>query len=286
MANADIAQKVTDELLALLEAGVAPWQKPWAGGDAMPYNALTRRRYRGVNVFILWAAEMRLKAGAGGWLTYRQAEAAGGHVRKGEKGTPIVFWKLLAAKDDETRMIPLLRYFTVFHVSQCDGLALPAIETPANVIDAIEAADALVDGYRDKPTIGFGGPRAYYAPKLDHIQMPPRDTFASAAGYYATLFHELAHSTGHESRLARQEIRDIAAFGDESYSTEELTAEMASSFCCARAGLGAVTMPNAAAYLKHWLTALKAEPRMLITAAARAQRAFDYMTGETPSDEA
>lgn len=284
MSNNDIAEKVTQELISLLESGVAPWRKPWASGDSVPYNASTRRPYRGINVLVLWAAEMRLKTSGGGWLTYRQAESLGGHVRKGEKGTPVVFWKMLTAKDDDERKIPMLRYFTVFHTSQCENLTLPASDAPVvtEPVDELDAAEALVAGYTDKPTIAFGGGRAYYAPKIDHIQMPERSTFESTGGYYATLFHELAHSTGHVSRLARKEVVDVAAFGDESYSTEELVAEMTSAFCCARVGLDASTLPNSAAYLKGWLKALKAEPKMLITAAARAQRAFDYIAGAKP----
>lgn len=286
MKSQDIVTKTTESIIAMLESGVAPWRKPWTA-QGMPVNAVTQRPYRGVNVFILWAVEATRGYTGGGWLTFNQAKALGGSVRKGEKGTAIVFWKIFRTQDRETRdevNIPLLRYYTVFHTSQCENLPVkPTVET-THVVEPVEAAEALVAQYFDKPSIGFGGGSAYYAPSRDHVQMPERDTFKSAAGYYNTLFHELAHSTGHESRLNRRELANVVRFGDEAYSTEELTAELTAAFCCVSVGLDQSTLPQSASYIKSWLSALKADPKMLITAAARAQRAYDYMTKTTVAE--
>ena len=282
MANSEIVEKVTAELLDQLAAGVAPWRQPWVGGGAV--NALSGKAYRGINVWILWAAMRRRELDGGGWLTFKQAQSVGGCVRKGEKGTAVVFWKLLQDREDVDRTIPLLRHYTVFHTSQCEGLPASLTETPGTT-GTITDAEALIALYADRPMVQTGS-AAYYTPARDIVTMPSKDRFESLAAYYHTLYHELAHSTGHGSRLKRAEVTSPDRFGSHAYGVEELTAEMTAAFACARAGLGADTIQPSASYLKSWLGVLKAEPKMLITAAARAQRAFDYMTGATAAESA
>jgi antirestriction protein ArdC len=295
MTTTETLTRITSTIIDLLASGVAPWRKPWSTtGGTLPYNAATGKTYRGLNVFVLWAEAQRRGFGPGGWLTFKQAQSLGGTVRRGEKGTPVVFWRIITkdapagAPDAKGETFPMLRHYTVFHVSQCDGL--PATAAPSRPVpepEPIDAAEALTALYTDAPPVQHGGDRAYYSPRLDHVQMPPRAAFEAPASYYWTLWHELAHSTGHESRLARPELAQMQRFGDEAYSTEELTAELSAALMAGLVGLDAPeALAQSAAYLKGWLTALKAEPRMLLTAAARAQRAVDYMTGQTPGTDA
>lgn len=299
MTTNDTLTRVTDTIISLLEAGTAPWRRPWAtriaGAPApgldLPVNAATGKAYRGINVLVLWAAAQQRGYTGGGWLTFRQAQALGARVRKGSTGVPVVFWRMLQTDTDteDPRTIPLLRHYTVFHTSQVDGLpdqtpapAPTIVEAPAG----LPAAEALTARYTDAPPVTHGGPVACYHPGRDHISMPARETFEAPAAYYLTLWHELAHSTGHQSRLDRRELRDIARFGDSAYSTEELTAELTSAFMASLAGLDTPeALAQSAAYCKGWLTALRAEPRMLLTAAGRAQRALDYMTQTAPAPE-
>ena len=281
MTNSDIVEKVTADILAELAAGVAPWRQPWKGGGAV--NVVSGKAYRGINVWVLWAAARRRELHGGGWLTFKQAQALGGSVRKGEKGTAVVFWRLLQDRENSDRTVPLLRHYTVFHASQCDGLPESLTATPGTA-GTITDAEALIALYADRPAV-LTGDAAYYTPARDTVTLPSKDRFESLTAYYHTLYHELAHSTGHVSRLKRAEVIQPERFGSHAYGVEELTAEMTAAFACARAGLAADTLQPSASYLKSWLGVLRAEPKMLITAAARAQKAFDYMTGATAAAE-
>lgn len=270
-----VYQVVTDRLLAALEQGVVPWRQPWKSAD-LPKNLVTGAAYRGSNVFaLLWQGYKSPY-----WCTFKQALAAGGHVKKGEKGTPIVFWRWVSEKKraDGTvekldRPFPNVRYYVVFNVAQCEGLTVPAsIDAPTG-FDPIAAAEELVAGMPQRPTIGTGS-RASYSPAADVVTMPARASFYSAAGYYATLFHELTHSTGHESRVGR---KLSTSFGSEEYSREELVAEMGASFLMARCDLVDATIETSAAYLDNWLKALRADPSILIYAGQQAQKAVDFI---------
>jgi antirestriction protein ArdC len=293
MTTNETLTRITSTILDLLASGVAPWRRPWAASTGLPVNAATGKRYRGLNVFVLWATAADRGYTGGGWLTFKQAQALGGTVRRGEKGTPVVFWRILtkdapagSPEGTQADTFPMLRHYTVFHVSQCDGLPEALTATPSPEAEPIAAAEALTARYTDAPPVQHGGDRAYYSPRLDHVQMPPRAAFDTPAAYYWTLWHELAHSTGHASRLARPELTAIARFGDEAYSTEELTAELSAALMAGLSGLDAPdALAQSASYLQGWLTALKAEPRMLLTAAARAQKAVDYMTDQSPAEE-
>jgi antirestriction protein ArdC len=216
------------------------------------------------------------------WLTFRQAAQLGGNVRRGERSSLVVFWKQHQVTDERdgeevTRTIPLLRYFNLFNVAQCDGLNLAPV--PANHIEPIEAAMAIVDGMPNPPRITHdGGDRAYYVPATDSIHLPAMSAFDGAGEFYSTAFHELTHSTGHKSRLNRESLDTPAPFGSPIYSREELVAEFGAAFLSAQAGIDN-TIENSAAYIDGWSRALRADKRLVITAASQGQKAADYVLG-------
>lgn len=293
-----------------------PW-KTLAGHG--PTSLQTGKPYRGINVWLLSLTAHAAGYSSPYWATFKQAKeravssakAEGreiievpsrkggtsyyemidgerrpflGGVRKGEKGTQIVLWKPVrkteqdeGGEDVEKRYL-ILRYFTVFNVEQCDGVASPEVpELPADH-DPIASCESIVTGWTGRPEIKHGGNRACYSPALDYIQMPLSGQFTEPEGYYATLFHELAHSTGHESRLARKSLIHPAPFGSEDYSKEELVAELAASYVCGEAGIP-VNVEQSAAYIKSWLRVLQDDRKMLVSAAAQAQKAADLMLG-------
>ena len=223
------------------------------------------------------------------WLTYRQAEAARGHVRRGEHGTRVVLWKWIERKDsadpEQPERYPLLRLFTVFNVAQCSGVELPPVEG-GDCPDPLERAEAIVSGYVDGPALHQDVDSAYYIPSRDEVHLPPRDAFGDAHGYYATLFHELAHSTGHPRRLAREGYQTAARFGSDVYSREELVAEFAAAFLGSEAGIDPSRVEQSAAYIASWLKALEDDRRLAVVAAGQAQRAVDHMLGRSPETPA
>ncbi len=291
-----IYQTVTDRIISSLKAGVIPWEKPWKtpryACDPFPRNFYTGKPYRGINVLLLWSSEYNSPF----WLTFKQAQALKGNVRKGEHGTQIIFYKQLpehAEKDEEgtgeDERIPfVLCHYTVFNVEQCDGLTLPEISQPAIApeIDEDEVCESIVGGWKNCPTLHLTSPteyRAYYRPSTDSVHMPTRSRFVDAPHYYSTLFHELIHSTGHESHLHRT-FSD--RFGDELYSKEELVAEMGAAFLCAIAGIANEhTDRNTTAYIQNWIEKLKEDNRLIVHAAANAQRAVDLILGSTFEEE-
>ena len=291
-----IYQTVTDRIISSLKACVIPWEKPWKMpryvGGPFPRNFYTGKPYRGINVLLLWSSEYNSPF----WLTFKQAQALKGTVRKGEHGTQIIFYKQLpeyAKKDDEAtgedeRVPFVLCHYTVFNVEQCDGLTLPEISQPAIApeIDEDEVCESIVTGWESRPALHLNSPteyRAYYRPSTDSVHMPARSRFVDAPHYYSTLFHELIHSTGHESRLNRT-FGD--RFGDEHYSKEELVAEMGAAFLCAIAGIANEhTDRNTTAYIQNWVEKLEEDNRLIVHAAANAQRAVDLILGSTLEKE-
>lgn len=284
-----IYQTVTDRIISSLKAGVIPWEKPWKSprfaGGPFPRNFYSGKPYRGINVLLLWSSGYSSPF----WVTFKQAQELKGNVRKGERGTPIVFYKQLPerpekeAEDERTPFI--LCQYTVFNVEQCDGLTLPEIEQPANPapeIDEDEICEDIVAGWEKRPALHLTSPtecRAYYRSSTDSVHMPARTRFVDAPHYYSTLFHELVHSTGHESRLNRT-FGD--RFGDELYSKEELVAEMGAAFLCSIAGIANEhTDRNTTAYIQNWIAKLEGDNRLIIHAAANAQRAADCILGES-----
>jgi antirestriction protein ArdC len=259
-----------------------PWRKPWrARGGAR--NLVTGKPYRGINALTLGCTAYT----SPWWVTYRQAKKLGGHVRKGEHGSLVVFWRWRVVEDKETgetKTLPLLRYYTAFNAEQCEGLKVPPIED-ARPIEPIAEAERIAAGMPNPPRINHGGDKAYYSPIADHVQMPPRETFEKAPEYYSTLFHELTHSTGHPSRIGRNIGTAAAAFGSEPYSREELVAEMGAAFLCGEAGIVSETLANSAAYIGGWLRALRNDKRLVVMAAAQAQKAADYVLGRQGREE-
>jgi antirestriction protein ArdC len=284
----NVYEIITERILEKLEQGTIPWQRPWSAGGC-PQNLVSGKEYRGVNVWLLGSQDFSSPY----WLTFKQAESLGGTVRKGEKGTPCIFWKFLARDTEntvtgetETKQIPLIRFYNVFNVQQCDGISHKRLEAQAEEpapFNPIEAAEAIVTSYPDAPSISQDGRgSAYYRPATDSIHMPERETFNSEAHFYATLFHEMTHSTGHESRLARPGVSNPIRYGSHQYSQEELVAEMGSSFLLAEAGIDSDSLTdNSAAYVASWLKALKNDPKLVVLAAAQAQKAVDHITDRT-----
>ena len=279
----DIYAEVTGKIVAMLEAGVIPWRSPILGQQksGWPKNLDSGKPYRGVNVFLLAFTSWAKGYESAHWLTFNQAKAIGGSVKKGEKSSMVVFWKQYATKDRQTGeavVVPVLRYFNVFNVQQCDGVAVPDAPvyepTPFN---PIEAAEAIVNGYEGRPEIEHAGSRAYYTPKTDAVTLPSPSRFSSNEEYYGTLFHELAHSTGHSKRLDRGIDSELRAFTSAEYAREELVAEMTAAFLCGHAGIAPATVENSAAYIGGWIKTLKGDKRLAVAAAGAGQRATDWI---------
>lgn len=271
----NVYEIVTEQVIKRLEAGVIPWRKAWASGEQFPINLVSKKRYRGLNVWMLSCAGFA----APYWLSYKQAQGLGGQVKRGEKSSTAIFWKLLDGKDKttgEAKRVPLLRYYSVFNVEQCDGIDYPKPEARL-VFNPIESAEKIVEAMPLRPVIQHIEARAYYNRAADVVNMPKRDTFTNEQEYYSTLFHELTHATGHETRLARS-AGD--AFGS-SYAREELLAEMGAAYLAAEAGIAHCTLDNSAAYISNWLGKLKDDAKLVVVAAAAAQKASDYILGRT-----
>ena len=286
----DHYQEVTDRIISALEAGTPPWRKPWdpdkAGGPAMPRNAATGHRYRGINVLTLGMSSLAFASGDPRWATYKQAEERGWQVRKGERGTTGYFFKRLELRDDTkpegdddaVRRIPLLRAFTLFHARQIDLIpdyVPPTIEeAPWRAPEAAEIIRA-----NSGAVIRIGGDRAFYSPSTDHIQLPPQSAFASAEGYCGTLIHEMGHWTGAPARLNR-DLRN--GIGSHDYAREELRAEIGQMMVCAELGISDCDFSNNAAYVASWLEKLRSDRKEIFRAAADAQRIADYLLAFHP----
>ena len=268
---------MTDRILALLAQGTIPWQQPWDSALGLPRNLFSQHAYRGINVWLLTAMGLPSPF----WATFRQVTAAGGRVRKGEHGVPVVFWKAYEGPADpetgaaEKRFV--LRQYTVFNAAQLDGVAIPEITMLAHRFTPIERCAHLVDAMPQRPTILHGHPRACYIPATDTLHLPYPACFHSPETYYATVFHELVHSVGHSSRLNRPTLTDPCRFGDPTYAKEELVAEMGASYLCGVCGIANTTIDASAAYLQSWMRVLRHDATLLVHAAAQAQRAADYI---------
>lgn len=277
----DVYTIISERILAILETGANPWRKPWnTAAQLPPSNLISRRPYRGINILMLGFTQYESPY----WLTFKQALDAGGHVRKGEKGSIAIFWTKESRKKGENGQTvvteyehPIIRYYNVFNSEQCEGIETPPLPQPKIYDnDPIAAADILVDEMPNKPTITHADRRrAFYRLESDTVNMPELRQFENPAEYYSTLFHELAHSTGHKSRLNRDMTGN---YGSNSYGKEELIAEMAAAYICGLTGIIDNTIDNSAAYLDGWIRLIKEDKRAVTTAAAAAQRAVDYIT--------
>jgi antirestriction protein ArdC len=273
--------RLTDAILQRLTDGVVPWHRPWTAG--VPRNLVSRQPYRGINVWLTVSAGFASPY----WLTLKQANALGGRIQPGARGTPVVFWQWLEVEDEgaepQPRRRPLLRTYTVFNLEQTTGIDAPGDpDTPAS--QPLARCDAIVASMPRRPRIQHGAARAAYAPRLDVIHMPYPAWFDTPEAYYATLFHELTHSTGHASRLNRATLTEPCPFGSPTYSKEELVAEMGAAFLCGVCGIENRTVDHSAAYIASWLRVLAQDLRMVILAAAQAQRAADYIQGVAPAE--
>ena len=279
----DLYQVVTEKIIREIEKGEIPWRKPWLSGGALPRNFVSKKAYRGINIWLL-CLEGRLNPY---FVTFKQCQDLGGKVKKGEKGTLVVFWKWIEKSEQkengevQLKKIPLLRYYHVFSAEQCEGLPKEAYPEEKQIdFSPIAACEKIIAGYRDCPEVKYEKPQAWYSPTLDCINLPRKESFESIPSFYAAAYHEFIHSTGHPKRLNRSGITDTAPFGSPLYSKEELIAELGASFLCGVAGIELYTLANSAAYLQGWLKALKADKKLLIHAAGQAQKAVSYVLGD------
>ena len=273
-----------------MRQGTVPWHKPWRSIGA-PRNLISKKCYRGVNIWLLTTQGYTSPY----WATIRQINDLGGQVRQGEKSTPVVFWKIyvgdVEVKDGEPEPQPqeaegqsrrrfVLRYYSVFNAEQCglpaaitDKLALPE----QRQLDPIEACEAILAGMPNPPEIVHSGDQAFYSPIMDRITMPPRQLFENTEEYWSTLWHEQGHAVGHPRRLNRESIKEAAPFGSATYSVEEIVAEMTAAYLCGITGIENRTIDNSAAYIGGWIKLLRDQRKLIIHAAAQAQRACDYI---------
>ena len=272
----DIYSAVTDRIIQQMEQGILPWAKPWGGITGGAYSGTTGKPYSLLNQMLL--------SKPGAYYTFSQIQKLGGSIRKGEKSQMVVFWKQIPVKDQDSQtgeikenLIPMLRYYNVFHIDQCDGLACTDI--PEEQLHNDEDADSIIKAYLDRSGVTLiqrVSDEAYYSPSRDCVVLPLPEQFKSMEERYSTAFHELAHSTGHQSRLDR--LRATAHFGNESYSKEELVAEITATALMNYTGLETKgTFRNSAAYIQSWLTALRNGKRMIVSASGAASKAFEYI---------
>ena len=290
----NLYDEVTRKIIAELEAGRFPWVQPWdasaAAGPGLPRNALTGRGYSGVNVLLLWGAAIEGGHALQHWLTFKQALEAGGSVRKGEKGTTVVYADRFIPETEKARAVergedakavPFLKRFTVFNIAQCEGLrpGLAVDPAPLPEREIIPHAEALIAA--TGADIRIGGDKAYYSPSGDYVQVPPQPAFRDQINYYRTVFHELSHHSGAKHRLNR----DLSGrFGSRPYAREELCAEISAAFICA--ALGIVPTVRHADYVGSWLEVLREDNRAIFRAASQASKAADYILAFAEGDDA
>ncbi len=290
----NLYDEITGKIIAELEGGRVPWVQPWGTSAAkaplaMPRNAATGRHYSGINVLLLWGAVVQHGYPTQHWLTFRQALSLGGNVRKGERGTTVVYADRFTPEEEKRRAretgeevgsIPFLKRFTVFNAAQCEGLPEDiAVEAPPPPPGMIEPkVEALIEA----TGIDFriGGNRAFYLPSLDYVQVPPPAAFFEPINWHRTALHEMSHASGHPSRLARDQS---GSFGTKAYFVEEVVAELASAFCCA--SLGIVPTVRHADYIGAWIDTMRADNRVIVRAASQASKAADWLLAHLPADD-
>jgi antirestriction protein ArdC len=282
IAQTEIYQQVTDRIISQLERGVGEWRKGWSSVcSGLPRN-VAGRSYRGVNILLLWAAAHERGFDSSLWGTFNQWKNLGGHVNRGEKGTRIVFWRVVTetvrdtktGEEKEERRF-FCKQFVVFNLAQCAGDKLERFRTVRPVREFIDFAPAEEAILATGADIRHIGNRAFYTLDSDFVQLPPKVAFDSEAAYYSTALHELVHWSGHESRLDR--LDKLARFGDSSYAAEELVAELGAAFLAASLGIPNVPLQDNAAYLRCWLKVLRADNRAIFTASTAASAAADYI---------
>jgi antirestriction protein ArdC len=296
--RAGLYQEITDKIIAELEGGLAPWVQPWGTAAAkaplgLPRNACSQRRYSGINVLILWGAVIERGFMGQSWLTFRQALGLGGHVRKGERGTTVVYADRFTPDDErrraaetglEAQAIPFLKRFTVFNTAQCEGLPddMMAMAPPVETDLVLPQAEALIRA--TGVDFRIGGDRAFYDPRRDFVQVPPPQAYFEPINWHRTALHEIGHASGHSSRLNR----DLTgSFGSKKYAFEELIAEISAAYLCA--SLNITPTVRHADYIGSWLDVLREDNRAIVRAASAASKAADYILGfqsKTPAADA
>jgi len=270
----NIYEMVTDRILASLHQGILPWKQPWS--SFMPRNLVSNREYRGVNILLLQSSTFLSPY----WLSFKQAKALGGTIKRGVHGCPVIYWNVQEKEQDDgtTRNTAFLRYSTVFNLQQTIGIEAPAAieRAPFNPIDKCEE---VLTTYTNGPKVDHGGGQAYYLPTHDRVQLPHRGAFDRAEDYYCTQFHELCHSTGAAHRLSRKGVVNATRFASHAYSTEELIAEIGAAFLCSHAGIAPQTFDQSSAYISFWMAALINDHRMVIDASSQAAKAVDLILG-------
>lgn len=283
MAKANVYDMVTNRIIAELEKGQIPWEKPWTGVRSGAYNRITKRPYSLLNQMLLQHS--------GEYATFKQWQDLGGHVRKGEKSEIVVFWKIFENEETnpdtgekEIVKIPLLRYYNVFHISQVDGVEPLAPEQLNDEVEPIEAGDKIITDYITREHLNFiecESNKAYYSPSNDTVVVPLKEQYNMINEYYSTTFHELTHSTGHKDRLNRLQSGAIASFGSENYSKEELVAEIGSATLMSIAGIETPkTFRNSTAYIQNWLQVLRNDNKFIVSASSKAEKAVNYILSQ------
>lgn len=269
----NVYEMITNTIIEKLENGVVPWQQPYTTGG-LPVNWLTQKQYRGINMMLLPPGE---------YATFKQIQKAGGKVKKGEKGRPIIFWKWLKVEDEDTgedKKVPLLKTYNVFEInSQVEGLESKKDWTEYEN-DPIEEAKMVIQEYfknQDDLRMVRQPGIPCYSPSEDRIYMPRIEHFTSSENYYKTYFHEMVHSTGHKSRLNREGVTGVINFGNENYSKEELVAEIGAAMLSAHVNIQDAVIDNSASYIDNWLSVLKNDHKFVVQAAQKAQKATDLI---------
>ena len=283
---ANIYQEITNKIIKQLENGEIPWKKPWCSMIGGAYNRVSKKPYSFLNQIML--------EHDGEYATYNQWKSLGGQVRKGEKAEKIVFWKMISKEsdneeDDESRTIPILRYYNVFHISQVDGVE-PLNVDKVHEHNPIETAEKIVQDYSERESLCIEeiiGDIACYSPLSDRIVVPSKSQYEDINQFYATLFHECVHSTGSHTRLKRfAQDTSSSEFDSESYSFEELIAEIGSAFLMNDANISTDdALNNSAAYIQGWLKRLKDNPKMIVSAAGRSEKAVNYILHGLEAEE-
>lgn len=273
----DVYQVVTDRIIELLKQGTVPWRQPWTD-KGLPMNAVTKRPYRGINMMLLNTYDFEHNL----FLTWKQIKTIGGSVLKGEKGTFIVFTKMVEKEVErngkkEMEKRSFLRYYKVFNIAQCKDIPVPFLPNENNEVMPLLECASVINEMKDAPEIIHKKPDAFYVPSEDYINMPKMKTFQSSEGYYGTLFHELIHSTGHKNRLGRKEVYENPKFGTEMYSLEELVAEIGACYLNSYCGILIADMSNNAAYIQSWLAVFNGDKKIVMKAASWAQQAVEYI---------
>jgi antirestriction protein ArdC len=280
MNRADVYEYVSSRMIERLEQGEIPWVNTRAKPLLCARSFTTGKQYKGINAFLLTMAN----GASPFWATFNTVKQAGGTVKKGSRSSIAVFWKLMESKEvdsesGEKKHYPVLRYYNVFSLDSCEGLTDPLLDE-VNIADPIAAAEAIIAGYTDKPTIDFGqSGRAFYSTAEDRIVMPQRSHFTSASAFYRTCFHEMVHSSGAKEKLNRWSELETHNFGREEYGFEELVAELGAAMLLAHAGLYEDMEEKSASYLSNWKHALQADSKLIVKAAGAAQKAVDLILG-------